>query len=45
MIYEKADLEDNFAVRYQYSDSCTDGIWHDIVLGARANRILNTETC
>jgi len=28
MIYEKRDLEDYFAVHCQYSDGCTDGIWH-----------------
>ena len=30
-MYEKRDLEDDFAVHCQYSDGCADGIWHDIV--------------
>ena len=35
MIYEEGDLEDDFAVYCQYSDGCTDGIWHGIVHGTR----------
>ena len=33
LIYEKADLEDDFAVYCQYTDGCTDGIWHSILHG------------
>ena len=36
LIYEEGDLEDDFAVYRQYSDGCTDGIWHDIVFRTRS---------
>ena len=34
-MYEKRDLEDDFAVHCQHSDGCTDGIWHGELHGTR----------